>query len=425
MTITGTGFTGTTAVYFSGTIQPAYRATNVVVVSDTQITVTSPAHPAGRFNIYVFTPGGRSRPVSGDFYNYAAAPTVTSLSSAVGPASGGRVVTVTGTGFTPASTVTFGSTAAIGVINLSATMLRATTPPGTAGTVDVTVSSVGGSSTIGSADRYLYAGVPTIASVSPHTGPTPGGQSVTITGTGFTGTTAVYFSGTIQPAYRATNVVVVSDTQITVTSPAHPAGRFNIYVFTPGGRSRPVSGDFYNYAAAPTVTSLSSAVGPASGGRVVTVTGTGFTPASTVTFGSTAAIGVINLSATMLRATTPPGTAGTVDVTVSTVGGSSTIGSADRYLYAGVPTIASVSPNTGPTTGGQSVTITGTGFTGTTAVYFSGTIQPAYRATNVVVVSDTQITVTSPAHPAGRFNIYVFTPGGRSRPVSGDLYNYS
>ncbi len=84
-----------------------------------------------------------------------AAPTVTGLSPAGGPAAGGTVVTITGTGFTPGSTVKFGSTPATSVTVAGGTSMTATSPPGS-GTVDVTVTSANGTSSASSADRFTY-----------------------------------------------------------------------------------------------------------------------------------------------------------------------------------------------------------------------------------------------------------------------------
>jgi PKD repeat protein len=81
----------------------------------------------------------------------------------------------------------------------------------------------------------------------------------------------------------------------------------------------------------PTVTSISPANGPAAGGTKVTITGTGFTSASTVRFGSIAASATYN-SATSLTATSPAG-AGTVDVRVTTPSGTSAIGAGDKFTY--------------------------------------------------------------------------------------------
>ncbi|MFR9754146.1 IPT/TIG domain-containing protein, partial [Nocardia sp. 004] len=68
------------------------------------------------------------------------------------------------------------------------------------------------------------------------------------------------------------------------------------------------------------------------------------------------------VSDTQITATVPAGT-GTVGVTVTTPGGTSNPVS---YTYLGTPTLVSVVPGSGPEVGGNSVTLTGTGFTGAT-----------------------------------------------------------
>ena len=77
------------------------------------------------------------------------------------------------------------------------------------------------------------------------------------------------------------------------------------------------------------------------------------------------------------------------------------------------PTVTRISPKRGPTTGGTSVTITGTNLAGATEVKFG-----SYKATGVIVYSPTSITVTSPAGMVGTVHVSVTTPGGTS-PVSG------
>jgi hypothetical protein len=83
-------------------------------------------------------------------------PTVTGIIPQTGTAAGGTVVTITGTGFTGATAVTFGSTPAIDVTVFSDSSITATAPVGTAGTVDVTVTAPGGTSAISTADKYTY-----------------------------------------------------------------------------------------------------------------------------------------------------------------------------------------------------------------------------------------------------------------------------
>ena len=59
-------------------------------------------------------------------------------------------------------------------------------------------------------------------------------------------------------------------------------------------------------------------------------------------------------------------------MTVTTAGGTTATVPADRFTYVvpPVPTVTGVSPTSGPSTGGTTVTVTGTGLTGATAVNF-------------------------------------------------------
>ena len=188
----------------------------------------------------------------------AAAPTVSAVSPTSGPAAGGTSVTITGTNLTGATAVHFGANAATGVVVNSATSVTATSPAGT-GTVDVTVTTPGGISATSSADQFTYVGAPTVSAVSPTSGPTAGGTSVTITGTNLTGASAVHFG-----ANAATGVVVNGATSVTATSPAG-TGTVDVTVTTPGGTSATSSADDFTYVGPPVVTG----VNPTSGRRRV------------------------------------------------------------------------------------------------------------------------------------------------------------
>ncbi|MFD5142681.1 IPT/TIG domain-containing protein [Streptomyces sp. NPDC058401] len=168
---------------------------------------------------------------------------------------------------------------------------------------------------------------PTITSVTPNSGPTTGGTAVTITGTDLTGATTLDFGGV--PAAG----VSCAATSCTATAPAHAAGVVHVRVTTPGGTSPVAAADQYTYLVpAPVVTSVSPSSGPATGGTVVTVTGTDLTGASTIVFGGTAAAGV-TCTATSCTATAPAHAAGVVHVQVTTPGGTSAINAADQYTY--------------------------------------------------------------------------------------------
>jgi IPT/TIG domain len=179
-------------------------------------------------------------------------PTVTGLSPSTGPAAGGTSVTITGTHFTYATAVKFGSTPATSFVVDSPTEITATAPAG-AGTVRVTVTTWAGTSC--SRDYYTYVPSPAVTGVSPPAGPASGGTSVVITGTYFTDATAVNFGAT-----PATSFTVDSDTQITAVAPAD-TGTVDVTVVSTGGTSATSPSDAYAYEEAPTAQILSPADG--------------------------------------------------------------------------------------------------------------------------------------------------------------------
>ena len=249
---------------------------------------------------------------------------------------------------------------------------------------------------------------PTVTGVSPASGPTAGGTSVTISGIGFVDVTAVAFGAT-----AATSFTVNSTTSITATSPAG-LGLVDVTVASAGINSAASAADQFGYVSS--VTLLSPTFGPAAGGTSVTILGSGFTGPATVDFGATPATNVTVNSTTSITATSPAGS-GLVDVTVLTPGGTSATSAADQFSF--VPSVTLLSAMSGPTAGGTSVTITGTGFTGATAVKFG-----TYAATSFMVSSATSITATSPAG-LGVVDVTVTTPGGTSATSSSDQFSFT
>ena len=404
VTITGSGFTGASAVHFGSS------TATFTVDSATKITAKAPARTAGAVDVTVTTPGGTSATGTADLFTYDPLPALAGISPAAGPVAGGTSVTITGSGFTGASAVHFGSSTATFTVD-SATKITAKAPARTAGAVDVTVTTPGGTSATGTADLFTYDPVPAVTGVSPAVGPVAGGTSVTITGTGFTGASAVDFGSS------AATFTVASPTTITASSPTASAGVVDVTVVTPGGTSERNSADAFTYDPVPAVTGVSPAVGPVAGGTSVTITGTGFTGASAVDFGSSAATFTV-ASPTTITASSPTASAGVVDVTVVTPGGTSERNSADAFTYDPVPAVTGVSPAVGPVAGGTSVTITGTGFTGASAVDFGSS------AATFTVASPTTITASSPTASAGVVDVTVVTPGGTSERNSADAFTF-
>ncbi|HMC68806.1 MAG TPA: IPT/TIG domain-containing protein, partial [Mycobacteriales bacterium] len=160
---------------------------------------------------------------------------------------------------------------------------------------------------------------------------------------------------------------------------------------------------------------------PTKGLNTVTITGRNFTPGSIVNFGTAASAKVTFVSSTSLTAIAPAHVAGIVDVTVTTPGGTSATSSADQYSYDPPPTVTSLAPNTGTTTGGNAVTISGANFLSGATVKFGSKAVPAGQ---VMFVSTDQLTVVAPAGVPGSVAVTVTTPGGASAASAASLYGY-
>jgi len=398
LTILGTNLGLVTDVTVGGThVTPT-------ATGPTFVRVRTPAHTAGLVDVRVTSPGGSATIVDG--YRYIAVPTVTGLTPTSGPP--GTAVIISGTGFTAATVVTFGGVpTSTFVVTASNHTINVLAPNHTAGTVQVTVRTAAGTSATSPVDQFTYLGTPTITTVSPTAGPTAGGTSVTITGTGFLGSLTVLFGGIV-----AADVTVNSPTSITVTAPtASGAGAADVVVETAGGSATAVGA--YTYVDPPTVVAVTPSSGWV-GGTTVTIFGIDLGLVADVTFGGTHLVPTAT-GPTFVRVHTPPHAAGTVDVVVTSPGGSATV--VDGYEYVTVPTITGLSPTSGPP--GTPVIISGTGFTGVTVVTFGGVL-----ATSFTVTGSTQIEVFAPNHTAGTVDVRVRTAAGSSPLSSVDQFTY-
>ena len=254
---------------------------------------------------------------------------------------------------------------------------------------------------------------PAVTELSRTTGRTSGGQRITVNGRSFTHVKAVRFG-----EVRGTAVNVLGPHRLRVTTPTHAAGRFPVRVVTPHGVSQVGSARF-RFIARPAITSVQPRAGSTQGGKTVTIKGARLGKAKQVLFGGEAGTALHVTSATSLKVVTPARAVGTVDVRVVTAYGSSRIVAADKFSYVAAPAVTSVNPNTGPTAGGNTVTIDGTDLALANAVWFGGT-----RAANLHVISSSELTVSAPANDAGRVHVRVRTPGGTSAKTSADRYTY-
>ena len=303
-----------------GQVVQAYESGHPVMISP----VTGMVAMAGRYF-------GAVRPRSTG--RQGTAPTVTGVSAAAGRSAGGDLLTVTGRGFSSATSVVFGGTVVYAFQVLSPSRIRVRVPAHTPGTVDVRVAGAWGTSTATARDRYGYVGLPVVTGATGPagaTGRTAGGDRVTVTGVNFSRVTAVTFAGA-----RGTGVQVVSPTRLTVTTPPHEAGAVAVTVSTAYGVTRPPHVGRFTFVAPPTVALVSPASGPQAGGTRVTVSGASFTGVLQVLFGDVPGTGVRVSSTGTLSALTPPGQPGMVAVTVVTRYGSSAPAGGFTYQPAG------------------------------------------------------------------------------------------
>ncbi len=193
-----------------------------------------------------------------------------------------------------------------------------------------------------------FVPAPRVTGLSTASGPTAGGTSLTITGTGFTATTVVDFGVVAAASYTVNN-----DTSITAVSPINSAGTVNVIVSSAGGPSATSTADEFTFVAAPVVTGLSPSNGPLTPSTTVTISGANLTGATQVSFGDTPCGFVVN-NDTSITAYTPLGEAvDTVAVTVTTIGGTNAPTPADVFTYTATANHTPGAPTMGGATGGD------------------------------------------------------------------------
>jgi hypothetical protein len=393
-TITGSNFiTGATVLF---------GATNagVVTVSATQITGTVPAGPGtGALTVTVTNPDAQTDTVG---FTYNPAPTLTGLNPSGGALAGGGTVTLTGTGFISGASVSWNA-GFITTTFVSATSLTVTAPAGSVGGVTVFVQNP--DTQISGNQTYTYAAAPTLTSLNPTNGVQAGGGTVTLTGTGFvSGASVSWNAGFI-------TTVFVSATSLTVTIPSGTGG---VTVFVQNPDTQTSTNQTYTYNPAPTLTLLNPNNGPAVGLTTCTLTGTNFITGCTVSWNG-GGITTAFVSATSFTVTIPAGTGGTSVTVFVTNPDLQTTGNLS-YTYNLPPTITSLTPTSGPETGGNTVTIAGSAFSNPVTSVTFGASAAAITSENA-----TQIIVTVPAGTPGAVTVTVTNSDGQTDT---DTYTY-
>lgn len=139
------------------------------------------------------------------------------------------------------------------------------------------------------------------------------------------------------------------------------AGPVDVTVSGPGGTSPVTTTTAYTYLARPVITGVTPSSGPVSGGTTVTIRGTGFSGVTQVLFAGAPAASYVIRDGQTITAVTPAHSAGPADVVVSTGGGDAAPGA---FTFVAAPIVTNLSPDAGPTAGGTTLTINGSGLSG-------------------------------------------------------------
>ena len=327
---------------------------------------------------------------------------------------GGALVTIAGAHLAGATKVAFGSTPAASFSVVDDGAVTALAPPRPPGSVSLKVTTAGGTSASVAASKVTYAGLPVVKSLSPKVGLPGGGTAVTITGAGFAGASSVAFDG-----LPAAALTPVSATKLVAVTPPHAVGTVDVIVTGVAGTSAPSTSARFTYAHVASVVGVQPVAGPAAGGATVGIFGTGFTGATAVKFGTTAAPAFAVVDDATIITTTPAHAPGSLGVSVVTPSGRTPASTVAKYSFVAAPVVSSVARSSGLARGGSTVALVGTGFTGASAVTFGGAAAPAFQ-----VVDAKHLTVTTPVHAAGDVDVQVVATGGTSAATSAARFHY-
>jgi hypothetical protein len=387
LTITGSGFLNGATVLLGNSL-----CKDVIVLSSSSIQCTTSFHTRGDVTIKVTNSDGQVVESSSSF-TFNSPPILNSISPIASPLNTATNVTFTGTGFKNTSKIYFGTTLCTNTFVFvdSTTMTCKSPVSATEKSVDIKIENPDGQLiTVASLFRYQLA--PTISSISKDSGPLMGGTSILITGDKFLPGAVASVDGV-----NCQNSGYISSTSFSCITPERlTAGAVAVTLRNPDNQVATASTPF-NYRLAPTITSISPEEGRTSGLTVVEINGTGFLSPNdplkkpNVSFGASSCTVNTTLStSTKIICTINPVSSGIVYLTVTNYDGQSAT-KPSAFTFISPPTVLSVSPSSGPTTGSTLVTIAGANFRAGSTVTFDG-----LQCTGVNVQSASNITCTTP-----------------------------
>lgn len=274
------------------------------------------------------------------------------IAPARGPLDGGTSFVIDGVGMTQEAIVYFGSRQAS--VTLIEGKLVGISPEGLIpGPVDVkVVDPTYGEDTL--AGGFTYTATLGLDSVTPTRIPTQGGVEVSLSGRGFNAQTRVSFGG--QTSLRHT---LVDSTLLRVIAPPHVKGAVDVRATNLDATAYlPEAVTYYETLR---LDAVRPATGKTVGNESVELQGSGFVTGMTVKFGNAnATVQTVDAAGEQATVLTPPNGAGLTDLTLITPAQDAAF-APDAFFYfdGALPTLAAVTPDQGPVTGGVEITITG------------------------------------------------------------------
>lgn len=251
---------------------------------------------------------------------------------------------------------------------------------------------------------------PVIFGVTPAFGSPVGGNTVIITGAGFTPNALVSFGTSV-----ATTVHYVNSGTLEVITPEHAVGTTSIVVAMNGvgSVSSPVNFEFKPLA--PVIKSVTPGTSITAGGTVIQVDGENFTGQITVTLDGVS-VGVQSVTAHRLTFATPAHAAGAVKLTLTNPGLPSVTWTSE-LLYILPIAVTPPSVTKAWTSGGAKITVSGENFATGITVSVKGV-----QATNVLVVDPRTLSFTLPlVAGSGLADIVITTAEGQLVTLPGAI----
>jgi uncharacterized protein YegL len=386
----------------------------VTSTTSTRLTVIIPqSEVEGTVDVKVINPDGKEAVLPAS-YTYIApppvpAPFLESITPTEGPITGKTTVTLNGDNFVKGAVILFNDVEVPSTF-VSAKQLKVITPEWPqAETVQIKVKNPDEQLSNESAAFAYIEPEPEpveIRSLTPDNGLTVGGNTVYLNGTNFKRGIQVFFGD-----QEATVKLFTSATRISVTTPAASApGPVDVKVINPDKGTFVLPGAYTYTLTKPTITSLSPASGPNTGGTSLYISGTNFAPTMRVTIGGIEVPIDTFQSDTRVKVITPPSAVvGEVPVIVTLDNGESATA---MYTYENpqlgpAPVLKSLNVTSGPAAGGNTVYLNGSNFVRGAKVYFDGV-----ESTKVTFTSAVRMSAVAPPG-TGVVHVKVVNPDGQ------------